>query len=151
SEFLMKTRNPFQGGDESDTAMREITAIIAEARGQGRGLQELTPGERNAIAELERSIRSPQGSGKPLHIDQRRVQRLKARLAYFCELIAWSRWPRYPIHGILILLPFESMRSTADASEARAACEGDLSTAIEIFRIQCPVFVMVCELDRLPG
>lgn len=75
----------------------------------------------------------------------------KARLRHLCRLIVRDRHGLCPVNGILIELPVTAADPGANIQEIAGSCRTDLAIAHEIFRIRCPVLVIVCDLHRLDG
>ena len=83
--------------------------------------------------------------------DAEEVERLGARLRYLCHKIARERRPFCPINGILLLFPYACTGGDAEAKEAGSLCQRDLEAVREAFQVDCPVFALVCDLERVPG
>jgi hypothetical protein len=75
----------------------------------------------------------------------------KARLRHLCRLIARDRHGLCPVNGILVELPITAADPGATIQEIAGSCRTDLAIAHEIFRIRCPVLVIVCDLQKLDG
>ena len=83
--------------------------------------------------------------------DAEEVERLGARLRYLCRRITRDRRPFCPINGILLLIPYASTGGDAEAKEAGSLCQRDLEAVRESFQVECPIFALVCDLERVPG
>jgi hypothetical protein len=79
------------------------------------------------------------------------VERAAARLRYLCRLIARRRHPFCAANGILLVLPMVATDSEADAQEAGAICQHDLSAARDALQVHCPVFALLGDLEKLTG
>jgi hypothetical protein len=129
-------------GDQTLRAPRErkFLQILAQAAGrQATGL------ERRA---LRRDVGAPM---KDLLKDPSQVEYLTARLAYFCRLLLRDRDPLCPINGILLALPFGATDTEEDALRASGVCQRDLATVRRVLQLNCPLFVLVCDLETVPG
>jgi hypothetical protein len=154
---------PEIGGDEDPfKTMRprgkllEVQAILARAREQGRTPEQLTDQERQEIRGLlgqeEAEAAQRQGRPRPMLLkNAAEVELLSARLGHLCRLIARDRRPYCPINGILLLVPFAGGESEEDANQLGALCQQDLSVARKVLRVNCPVFALVCDLEKAPG
>lgn len=90
------------------------------------------------------------GSRAPsIRVDER--EQYSARLKHLCRLIKRDRLGFCPINGILVLLPVSSADPQNRPEEIAEACRADLSSAFEVFRMRCPVLVMIPDLERLEG
>lgn len=74
-----------------------------------------------------------------------------ARLHHLCRLIAQARSPYCPIHGILVLVPLAATNDAREAQQTARLCQADLQVAREGLRVDCPIYVMVCDLEKSPG
>jgi hypothetical protein len=78
-------------------------------------------------------------------------RRLTARLEHLCRLLVRDRWPEPPINGILVLIPYAATCSDAAADLTSRDCQQDLASAWRVFRLHCPLFALVCDLETVPG
>jgi hypothetical protein len=74
-----------------------------------------------------------------------------ARLRYLCGLIARDRQGFCPVNGILVVLPITAADPTSSPDEIAATCKTDLAEAFEVFRMRCPVLVLISDLEKLQG
>ncbi len=79
------------------------------------------------------------------------VRWLTTRLHNLCRLILNTRQPYTPINGILILVPYLSTLDDESASQAATACRYDMTSVFRAFRVQCPVFALVCNMEQSEG
>jgi hypothetical protein len=79
------------------------------------------------------------------------VKRLTARLDYLCRLIAARRMPFCPVNGMLWVLPLAATSPEAEAGQVGVVCQRDRQTARDRLQVLCPSFVLVSDVDRLPG
>jgi IcmF-related N-terminal domain len=79
------------------------------------------------------------------------VERLRARLVYLGKLLARDRRPYCPANGLLVLVPFAAVATEADAAETATLGQLDLTMARAGLGVDCPVFVLVCDLETAPG
>ena len=98
--------------------------------------------------ELPSALERP---GSRLLKDVEELERLGARLRYLCHKIARERRPFCPINGILLVIPYACTVGDAEAKEAGSLCQRDLETIRESLQIECPIFALVCDLERVPG
>jgi hypothetical protein len=83
--------------------------------------------------------------------DPAEVRVLTARLQYLCRLIRRDRKPYCPINGILVLVPHAALEDDLDASQTATACRLDLQVIRQTLQVQCPVFALVCDMERSEG
>ncbi len=132
--------------------VKSVEAILSRAREQGRGMGQLLDEEKRAIGLLVASEETSSGRARPsIFKNKGEADLLSARLHHLCRLIVRDRRPFCPINGILVLLPMASCDSDDDASQAGTILQRDLASARDVFRLVCPVFVVVTELEALPG
>jgi hypothetical protein len=124
---------------------REAMDILAEAQLKGRGAAQLTEEEREL---LRRQARKPRGS---LMRNRDQLELYGARLRHLCRLIVKERRPYCPINGILMMLPYAATDSEEDANDASNICQRDLNWARSTLQLNCPAFVMVNDLEQMPG
>jgi hypothetical protein len=74
-----------------------------------------------------------------------------ARLEHLCRLIVRDRRPYCPVNGMLVLVPFGSTDSDADAQQTGEIIQRDLATAQGVLKVHCPLFALICDLETLPG
>jgi hypothetical protein len=74
-----------------------------------------------------------------------------ARLRHVCHLLAGSRRPYCPLNGVLALLPFASSENEVTANQVGAYLQRDLDVVHDSLDVDCPLFVMVCDLEQAPG
>lgn len=78
-------------------------------------------------------------------------ERCSARLRHLCRLIKRDRLGFCPVNGILVLLPVTAADPKNHPDETAEACRSDITEALGIFRMRCPVLVMVPDLQRIDG
>src|SRR5208283_2057877 len=83
--------------------------------------------------------------------DALRANELTARLAHLCRLIVRDRRPYCPINGLLLLIPFAAAENDNYATQTGDICHRDLATVRDIFRINCPILCLVCDLETAEG
>jgi hypothetical protein len=133
-----------------------VQAVLARAREQGRGADQLTEEEKLEIKRLiardeaEHAQRPRQP--RPLLLkNTEEVARLNARLKYLCRVIVRDRHPYCPVNGILLLIPFEANDTREDADQMGMICQQDLTTARQTLQVNCPLFALVCDLEKAQG
>src|SRR5207247_385369 len=107
---------------------------------------------RMLLAE-EKVEAAKQGAGPRMHLlkNAPEVELLTARLRYLCRLIVRDRKPYCPINGLMVLVPFGAMDTDDDANQTGTICQLDLQTARRAFQVNCPAFVLVCDLESAGG
>src|SRR5262249_28902346 len=95
--------------------------------------------------------RPGRGASQPWPRTDTEAKEASARLRYLCRLIARDRQPYCPVNGILLLVPFAGTASEEQAQRTGGVCQTDLLTARRAWRVQCPVFPLVCDLETVPG
>jgi hypothetical protein len=134
-----------------------IEQIIARARSQGRGVDQLVEEERRAIGLLiaSESQSESREEARPHQVsllqNRAEVELCTQRLQYLCRLIARERRPFCPINGILLLFPIASANSDDDATLVGQIGQRDLATVRKTLQVRCPVFALFCDLETLPG
>jgi IcmF-related N-terminal domain len=132
----------------------KVKDVINRARAQGRGPSELTPEERRELEVLEEKA----GGGvaternRPLlHQNSAVVENYAARFRHLCRLVVRDRRPFCPVNGMLILLPLAATDSDELAGEVGACIQDDLAIARAELRVNCPVFTVMSDLEKVPG
>jgi type VI protein secretion system component VasK len=85
------------------------------------------------------------------HADERLLDPLSARLGHLCRLIAARRRPYCPINGVVLLIPWSATADDAWANQVAALAQRDVRTVREILRLDCPFFVLACDLETAAG
>lgn len=99
-----------------------------------------------------REIRRESNFGMPdLLKNPPEVARLRARLAHLGRLIVRDRQPYCPINGLLVLVPIGGTDTEADAQLTANVCAGDLATVRRVLQMQCPILVVACDVEEVPG
>jgi type VI protein secretion system component VasK len=100
----------------------------------------------------------PSGSAPPLHLyaDKKGIylicpQIIQDHLEYLFQLIARDRSPFRAVNGILIVFPIESLFSDEGTEQLSSSIQKELSTARKYLRVQCPLFFLVSDLERVGG
>lgn len=136
--------------------MKDVQAILARAREQGRGPEQLTEEEKGEIkllvaeeeSEHAQPVRKPAAS---LVKNATEVERLSARLKYLCRLVVRDRRPYCPINGLMVLIPFAGSEREEDATNTGTLLQQDLASARSILQVNCPVLALICDLEMAPG
>src|SRR5262249_37808886 len=79
------------------------------------------------------------------------VERLTQRLKYLCRLILRRRRPFCSVNGILALFPLPATAADEEPVHTGAVCERALAAVRATTQVHCPVFALVCDLERAPG
>jgi hypothetical protein len=148
-EDMFKTVQP--GG-----LMKEMQAVLARAREQGRDPSQLSEEEKREIRMLVSQEEAQRGGRKSAPRPQimrntEEVERCGARLRHLCRLIVRDRRPFCPANGILFLVPFSGADSEEDANQTAAALHQDLASIRSVLRVHVPIFAMICDLEKAPG
>jgi hypothetical protein len=122
--------------------VKDILQIIRKARSEGR---ELTDDEKQKVTQLERK-------GKPSLLNKAGEMELyTARLLHLCRLIQQERRPYCPLNGIIILLPWAASDSDEEADQTGKLCRVEVDAVRSIFQLHCPIFALICDLQKAPG
>jgi IcmF-related N-terminal domain len=153
------------GGDGEDRfktvqaggLMKEMQAVLARAREQGRDPGDLTEDEKREIRALVAQEEAQRGGGRQtaprpqIMKNAPEVERYTARLRHVCRLIVRDRRPYCPANGVLFLVPYAGADSDDDAAQTGGALHQDLLTIREALRVHVPIFAMICDLEKAPG
>ena len=123
-------------------------------RRRGDGGEATDRDESTAVMVATEEDELPSALERPRSVllkDADEVDRLLARLRYLCRRISRDRRPFCPINGVLLVFPYASTGGDAEAKEAGSLCQRDLEAVREAFQVDCPVFALVCDLERVPG
>ena len=74
-----------------------------------------------------------------------------ARLAALCRLIARDRRPYCPINGVLVLIPLSAAQADVPAGQVGLLAQRDIRCVHQTLQVECPVFVLLCDLEQAPG
>jgi hypothetical protein len=148
-EDMFKTVQP--GG-----LMREMQAVLARAREQGRDPSMLTEEEKHEMRGLVAQEESQRGGRKTgprpqIMRNAEEVERHSARLRHLCRLIVRDRRPYCPANGILFLIPYAGSDTDEDANQTGGAIHQDLVNIRDVLRVHVPVFAMICDLEKASG
>jgi hypothetical protein len=102
--------------------------------------------EEPAIAAASRPV-----STRPLLRQKPAMELASARLAHLCRLIAQERQPYCPINGLILLVPLAATEGDAEASQVASLAQADVQTARAGLQVDCPIFVLICDLEQAPG
>jgi hypothetical protein len=149
SEDMFRTVQP--GG-----LMKEMQAVLARAREQGRDPSELTEEEKREMRGLVAQEEAQRGGRKTgprpqIMKNAPEVERCSGRLRHLCRLIVRDRRPYCPANGILFLVPFAGADSDDDAAQTGGAIHQDLVNIRDVLRVHVPVFAMICDLEKASG
>lgn len=108
-----------------------------------------------AQAALRKSTPIPPrrpGQPAPVALPAKDATLQRRRLHYLLRLIVRVREPLCPLNGVLTLLPFASIASSAsEAQELERATRSDVSLIQRTARLRCPVTALVCGLEEERG
>ncbi len=134
--------------------LQDVQAVLARAREQGRSPDQLTEQEKQEIHQLiaQEEVEHKQARPRPQFLkNAEETARLTARLKHLCQLVARDRHPYCPINGVLLLVPFAASDTKEDADQTGTICQLDLATIRRGLQVHCPLFAMVCDLEKAPG
>jgi type VI protein secretion system component VasK len=95
---------------------------------------------------------SPAERNRPLlHQNSAVVENYAARFRHLCRLIIRDRRPFCPINGMLVILPLAATDSDELAGEVGACVQDDLAIARAELRVNCPIFTIMADLEKVPG
>jgi hypothetical protein len=137
-----------------DDIAEAIIAIYRNARSQGRNENQLTPEELERVRELERRGRDQTNGGvlqPALLQDDSGLEVARARLRHLCQLIVRDRGRYIPANGIVLLLPWKATGSEEAVQATIHVCRDELAIVAETFRLHCPLWVVVCDMDSERG
>jgi hypothetical protein len=97
---------------------------------------------------VKQYMESSQGLRGPIRVATPELH--LSRLRHLCRLIIGDRRGSCPVRGMLLVLPIETA-SRGDRDKIAGVCREDLAAAIEVLPARCPVLVMICGLEQLPG
>jgi len=87
----------------------------------------------------------------PLLKNTEEVEKQTDRLAHLCRLMVKQRQPYCPINGLLLVLPLGATDTLEDASETGAVCQHDLGTIRGVLQLHCPLYVLLADMEQVPG
>lgn len=136
--------------------LKEVQDIFRRAKEQGRDPGQLTDAERDEIRQImaaEKAESASRTTGPRPNIlkDAQEADLLKARLRYLCQLIVRDRAPYCPFNGMLLLVPFAATATDEDAAHAGAVLQQELATVRSIMQVNCPVFLLLTDMEQCPG
>src|SRR5713101_7754597 len=136
--------------------MKEMQAVLARAREQGRDPSDLTEEEKREIRGLVAQEEAQRGGRKigprpQIMKNAPEVEKYSARLRHLCRLIVRDRRPFCPANGILFLVPFAGADTDKDANQTGGAIHQDLVNIRDVLRVHLPVFAMICDLEKASG
>ena len=134
------------GGEVSlETLSREESPDLFKTMGMGAGE---TLRIEDFVATRKESYGLPGAKKSRSTVD---VGTYRARLRHLCQLIARDRMGLCPVNGVLIVLPITVADARNMVSEVCQASKTDLTDALDLLRIRCPVLFLLSDLDKLPG
>lgn len=148
-ETVEKTLNLYQtmaaGQEAAPGDAREAVDLLQTVHRHGRSAGQLTEEEQDQLRQI---ARKPRGS---LLRNRNEVSRSTARLRHICRRLFEVRRPGCPLNGLMLLLPWYALDSEAEAADAAQVCRQDLDTVRQTLQLDCPVFLMVCDLEEAGG
>jgi hypothetical protein len=79
------------------------------------------------------------------------VELARDRLAHLGRLLVRDREPFCAINGLLILAPVGGTDTEQDAQQTAEVVARDLATLRRTIKMKCPMLVLACDLEALPG
>jgi hypothetical protein len=129
-------------------------SVVLKARAQRRSsLQEAAERDsKGSVPPPNPGLAAPDGRASlPLLKSTEEIDLHTNRLAYLCSLLWRERRPYCPLNGILVLLPWAALADDTLTQHAGRLCLRDLAAVQELLQVQCPVFVLVCDVESDPG
>lgn len=74
-----------------------------------------------------------------------------ARLHLLARLLARARGNSCPIDGLLIVIPLAVSNNAEESTLTGRLCQQDLLTLRAALGVDCPIYVTVCDLEKIPG
>jgi hypothetical protein len=150
-----------EGGDGFQTLrpagkLRDMQGVLARAREQGRGPEQLTEDEKKEIRmlvaeeEKEHQLKARRAQANLIK-NTAEVERCTARLEHVCRLITRDRRPYCPLNGVMALLPFAGGDNDDFANQTAEVFQRDLATTRRVFKVQCPTFAILSDLETADG
>jgi IcmF-related N-terminal domain len=140
------------GEDSSMNALATVGAVDRDAQ-KAKEIVAASQGREATVLEKRKAYRAERGKplGNDLLSDTVEVGRLKARLAYLCQLIARERGAECAANGIMLLIPLAGTDTIGEAQLTAQACVEDLTTVRNETKIDCPVVTVLVDMEDLPG
>lgn len=154
SLYAEEEQGPTPEAAVAETArLQEAQSILAKAKEQGRSLEQLTADEQQQLARLAATPAPPEAENRRRSFlnNQQLIQLCQDRLRYLCHLLVRDRRPYCPINGLLLLVPFKALSSDQEASQTATFCQQDLAIIRQTLDVDCPIFVLVGDLENCPG
>jgi len=125
--------------------------ILAKAQREGRGLDQLTAAEKNSISLAIDDEHEANEDDAEEFTPRQRVRKATARLRHLCRLIVRERQPYCPLNGILVAVPFAASATEQRSDHAAECIQQDLLVARRTLQVDCPVTMLVCNLQETVG
>jgi hypothetical protein len=131
----------------------EMQSLLEKAKAEGRGPDQLTEEEKHSLSLLValEHAEKPAEAARTLTRSPEEVERTLAQLEHVCRLVARDRRPYCPINGVLLLIPLAATDDETVASQTATLCQQDLAVVRRVTQLRCPVFGVVCDLERAEG
>ena len=138
--------------ESSMNALATVGAVDRDAQ-KAKEIVAASQGREATVLEKRKAYRAERGRplGNALLSDTEELGRLKARLAYLCQLIGRERGAECAANGILLLVPLAGTDTIGEAQLTAQACLEDLTTVRNETRIDCPVVSVLVDMEDLPG
>jgi hypothetical protein len=138
--------------EDSSMALATVGAVDRDAQ-KAKEIVAASQGREATVLEKRKAYRAERGKplGNDLLSDTEEVNRLKARLAYLCQLIARERGAECAANGIMLLVPLAGTDTIGEAQLTAQACLEDLTTVRKETKIDCPVVTVLADMEDLPG
>ncbi|HEY1858791.1 MAG TPA: type VI secretion protein IcmF/TssM N-terminal domain-containing protein [Gemmataceae bacterium] len=130
--------------------MQEVRALFLQAQREGRAL---TEAEKQRMDQLmgKTGAARPKRARPQLLRNMEESARISARLEYLCRLIVRDRRPYCSINGVLALVPYAATDCDEDATQTGDIFRRDLDTVRRGAQVDCPLFALFADLERVPG
>ena len=103
------------------------------------------------LGQVSHEVAAPQSSAPRPENDLAGQGQTTARLQYLCRLLGKQRKPYCPINGMVLLVPWKGLASNTAAAAIAERVHLDVGVVHEALRVDCPFFIMVCDLETVPG
>jgi hypothetical protein len=130
--------------------LQEVRALFQQAQREGRALSEAEKQRMDQLMGKTGAGRTKRSRPQLLR-NMEESARHSARLEHLCRLVVRDRRPYCSINGVLALVPFAATDSDDDATQTGDIFRRDLDTIRHGAKVDCPLFTLLTDLERVPG